>query len=136
MSAQIFQALVPEPLVISDPVGDLTQGLGLEGIDTLASRPPFFYQPGFPEHSQMLRDGRERHFKRAGQGQNGQISLSETIEDLPARGVGYSAKNVCPTHGQKQENQVPGTLFMMRTILKLLLNCQHYFANNLPPAAA
>jgi hypothetical protein len=79
MIAKFLEPLIPEALVIADPVRDLAQGLGPQSVDALPSSPPFFYKARFSKNSQVLRHCWKGHFKGAGECQNGKVALSKKL---------------------------------------------------------
>src|SRR5919201_3909909 len=75
---QPFEALLPMPPVLADPVGDVAQRLGLEPARPPLGVPTLLDETRTLEHLEVLRDAGQAHIERGGQLGDCRLSLSES----------------------------------------------------------
>jgi hypothetical protein len=83
----------PELAVMSEPLIDGTERLGIQTVEPVAAETVFADESGTAEQAEVLGDGRARDRKGAGDLAGGLLALAKEIENRAARGVGQGAKN-------------------------------------------
>ena len=80
MFPQPLQALVPEPLVMREPVANGLELLGDQAVTAFAAVALLGDEAGIEQDAQMLRDGGPSHREVAGDGVDGLVALGQEVE--------------------------------------------------------
>jgi hypothetical protein len=82
-----LKPVVPEPLVLRDPVPHRAELFGDEVVAALTAVPLLGYETGIEQYAKVLRDGRATHPEVPREGFHGVIGFREQVEQQPPRGV-------------------------------------------------
>jgi len=74
-----LEAVVPEPLVVRDPVPHRTEPRGDEAIAALSAMPLLGHETGIKQNAEVLGNGWEAHLEMSGNRVNGAVGLDEEI---------------------------------------------------------
>ena len=85
MFLQPPEVVIPESLVVRDPVPHGGEPLRDESIVTLPAMPLFGNQAGIEQHAQVLGNRGTGHLKMTGERMNGALGQSQEIEHLAPR---------------------------------------------------
>ena len=89
-----MEAVIPEALVLSEPVADGGQLFGEEAVATFSAVALFGDQAGIEEDAKVLGDGGAGHLEVAGDRVDGAVFFAQQVEDVAARGVGDGGEDV------------------------------------------
>jgi hypothetical protein len=71
--------VIPEPLVVRDPVPHRTESLGDEAIAALSAMPLLRHETGIKQDAKVLGDGRAAHLELSRKRVSGAVGLEEEI---------------------------------------------------------
>jgi hypothetical protein len=82
-----LEVVIPEPLIMGDPLPHRTEPRGDKVVAPLSAMPLLRHQTGIKQDAQVLGDGRAAHLKMSRQRVDGAVSLDEEIQHPPPRGM-------------------------------------------------
>src|SRR5262245_46252757 len=94
-----MEAVIPEPLVMRDPVPHRAEPFGDEVIAPLSAMPLLRHQTGIKQDAEVLGDSRAAHREMSRNRVNGTVGLDEEIEHPATRGMADCAKDILLTIG-------------------------------------
>jgi len=74
-----LEVVIPEPLVVRDPVPHRTEPRGDEAIAALSAMPLLGHETGIKQDAEVLRDGWAAHLEMSRNRVNGAVGLDEEI---------------------------------------------------------
>ena len=80
-----LEVVIPEPLVVRDPVPHRTEPRGDEAIAPLSAMPLLRHETGFKQDAEMLGDGRAAHLEMSRNRVDGAVGLDEQIQHPATR---------------------------------------------------
>lgn len=86
--------IVPEPLVVRDPVPHRTETLGDKAVAALPPVPLFGDEADFEEDAQMLRDGRAAHLEVRCNFVDWSVAVGEQVEHTASGRVTDRSKDL------------------------------------------
>src|SRR5207302_5809697 len=86
--------VVPEPLVMRDPVPHRTEPRGDEAIAPLPAMPPLRHETGIQQDAEVLGDGWAAHRELARNRVDRAVGLKEEIEHPATRGMADCPKDI------------------------------------------
>ena len=89
-----LEVVIPEPLVVRDPVSHRTEPCGDEAIATLSTMPLLRHETGTKQDAEVLGDGRAAHLEMSRNCVDRVVGLDEEIEHPATRGMANCAKDV------------------------------------------
>ena len=89
------QSLVPQSLVLIDPVVDRLQGEGIDPVEPLTSLGTGADQTHVFEHLEMLRHLRLGHGQLGDDVTDGLLAVGEDVEDVPTPRFGDGIERIC-----------------------------------------
>lgn len=87
MGLQAFEAVVPEPFIVGNPIPNRSQPLGNQAIAIFPTMPRFGHKTGGQQDSEMLGNGRPAHLEMAGDAIDRALAFSEQVQDLSSYGA-------------------------------------------------
>jgi hypothetical protein len=88
VAAQVVETLGPELVVVSNPIGDLAEGRGLDAVDAAPARFSRSDQPRAAEDREVLGKRGLAHVERGEELGGILLAIAEAIEDGPPGGIG------------------------------------------------
>ena len=92
------EALPPERAEVREPVVELTERRGVDGVEPAGTLGPDGREPAVPQDLEVLRHGRLRDpelgLDHRGDGPRGQLAIGEQLEDPPADRVSEDVERV------------------------------------------
>ena len=85
MILESLKVVIPEPLVMRDPVPHRTEPRGDEAIAPLSAMPPLGYETGIAQETKVLGDGGAAHFEVCSNVADRALGFSEQIQHLASR---------------------------------------------------
>ena len=89
-----LQAVIPEPLVVRDPVPHRTEPRGNEAIMPLSAMPLLRHETGMKQDAEVLGDGGAAHLELSRNRVDGAVGLDEEIQHPATRGMAYCPKDI------------------------------------------
>ena len=86
--------VIPEPLVMRNPVPHRTEPRGDEAIAALSAMPLLRHETGTKQDAEVLGDGWAAHLEMSRNRVNGAVSLDEEIEHPATRGMANCPKDI------------------------------------------
>ncbi len=93
MLLKTLQVVVPEPLVVCDPVPHGPEPLGGKAIAALPAVPLLGHETSIEQEVEVLGDGRAAHLEVSRNRVDGALALGEEIEHLAPRGMADRSKD-------------------------------------------
>jgi hypothetical protein len=87
MILESLKVVIPEPLVMRDPVPHRTEPRGDEAIAPLSAMPPLGYETGIAQETKVLGDGGAAHFEVCSNVADRALGIDEQIQHLASRTV-------------------------------------------------
>jgi len=85
---EIGEVHLPEAAILLEPGVDGAKRLGIELVDAVTAFAMLAYEVSTAKQAKVLRDGRARDGKNAGDAAGWLATLAEKVEDSSARGIG------------------------------------------------
>lgn len=117
MLLKTLQVVVPEPLVVRDPVPHGAEPLGGEAIAALPAVPLLGHETGVEQDAEVLGDGRAAHFELSRDRVDWAVALGEEIEQPATRGMADRSKDLGSALGSHHHAAI---------IRKKMLTCQAF----------
>ena len=89
-----LEVVIPELLVMRNPVPHRTEPRGDEAIAPLSSMPLLCHETGIKQDAEVLGDGWAAHLEMSRNRVDGAVSLDEEIQHPTTRGVANSPKDI------------------------------------------
>ncbi len=89
-----LEAVVPEPLVVRDPVPHRTEPRGDETIAALSAMPLLGHETGIKQDAEVLGNGWAAHLEMSRNRVDGAVGLGEEIEYPATRGMANCPKDI------------------------------------------
>ena len=89
-----LEVVIPEPLVMRDPVPHRTEPRGDEAIAALSAMPLLRHETGIKQDAEVLGDGWAAHFKMSGNRVDGAVRLEKEIEHPATRRMANCPKDI------------------------------------------
>ena len=86
--------VIPEPLVMRNPVPHRTEPRGDEAIAALSAMPLLRHETGIEQDAEVLGDGWAAHLEMSRNRVNGVVGLDKEIEHPATRGMANCAKDI------------------------------------------
>ena len=86
--------VVPEPLVMRDPVPHRTEPRGDEAIAPLSAMPLLCHETGIKQNAEVLGDGWAAHPEMSRNRVNGTVGLDKEVEHPSTRGMADGPKDI------------------------------------------
>lgn len=96
------KVMIPEPLVLRDPLPNRSETRGDEAVATLSAMSLFCHETGIEQNTKMLRDGRSAHLKLRRDRVDGTVGFNKEIKHPAARGVTNRPKHIRLAIGSRQ----------------------------------
>src|SRR5262245_43240249 len=87
MPLKPLEVVIPQPLVVRDPVPYRAEPRGDEAIAALPAMPLLGHETGIEQDAEVLGDGRAAHLEMSGNRVHGAVGLDEEIEHPATRGI-------------------------------------------------
>ena len=94
MILESLELVIPEPLVMRDPVPHRTEPRGDEAIAALSAMPLLSHETGVKQDAKVLGDGRAAHLEMFGNRVHGAAGLDEQIQHPASRGMTDCPKDI------------------------------------------
>src|SRR5262245_39064982 len=94
MFLELLEVVIPEPLVMCDPVPHRTEPRGDKMIAPLSAMPLLCHETGIKQDAEMLRDGWAAHLEMARNRADGAVGLDKEIQHPTPRGMADCPKNI------------------------------------------
>ena len=89
-----LEVVIPEPLVVRDPVPHRTEPRGDEAIAALSAMPLLGHETGIEQDAEVLENGWAAHLEMSRNRVNGAVGLDEEIEHPATRGMANCPKDI------------------------------------------
>ncbi len=87
MLLEPLEVIIPEALVVRDPVAHQAEACGDEAIAALSAMPLLGHETGIEQDAKVLGDGRAAHLEVSRKRVHGAVGLGEQIQHPAARGM-------------------------------------------------
>ena len=114
MILESLEVVIPEPLVMRDPVPHRAESLGDETIVPLSAMPLFRHETGIQQDAKVLRDGRPADLEMSRNRVDGAVGVEEQIEHPATRGMADCSKDILLTI----ENHNHGAIIRKQTLTR------------------
>src|SRR5262249_49069220 len=94
MILESLEVVIPEPLVVRDPVPHRTEPRGDEAIAALSAMPLLRHETGTKQDVEGLGDGWAAHLEMSRNRVNGAVALGEEIEHPATRGMANCPEDI------------------------------------------
>ena len=94
MPLKPLEVVIPEPLLLRDPVPDRTEPRGDEAVAALSAMPLLRHETGIEQDAQVLGDGGPAHLEMSRNRVDGAVGLDEEIEHPATRGMANCPKDI------------------------------------------
>src|SRR5579884_2907816 len=94
MILESLEVVIPEPLIMRDPVPHWAESFRDEMVAAFASVPLLRHETGIEQDAQVLGNRRPAHLEMSRNRVDGTIGLHEQIEHPAARGMSNSPKHI------------------------------------------
>lgn len=94
MFLKSLSEVIPEPLVMRDPLPHRTEPRGDEAIAPLSAVPLLRHETGIKQDAEVLGDGRAAHLEMSGNRVDGAVGLDKEIKHPATRGMANCPKDI------------------------------------------
>ena len=94
MILESLEVVVPEPLVMRDPVPHRAESFGDEAIPAFAAVPLLGHETGIEQNPEVLGDRRAAHLEVPRNRADGAVGLREQVEHVAPRGMADRAEHI------------------------------------------
>ena len=94
MILESLEVVIPEPLVVRDPVPDRTEPRGDEAIAALSAMPLLRHETGIKQDAKVLGHGWAAHLEMCRNRVDGAVALDEEIEHPATCGMANCPKDI------------------------------------------
>ena len=100
MILQSLKVVIPEPLVVRDPVAHRAESFGGEAVAAFAAVPPLGYEADIEQDAEVLGDGGAAHVEVCGNVADRALGFGEQIQHLASRTMADRCEHIGLTIGR------------------------------------